>query len=158
MAAESAVTTLGHFFLKWMTHLSFVIWEVEALGRRPAKAFCFESVSVVTDSITDNARVRTGNELGPKYNWKMNMWYGLPWHWNVVCSLGFHIKAALGSLACWHWPRAKFDCWRLHYWEITQWDYRKLISSQIHIPSSLVAVEGGGADENIFVSASDFDG
>lgn len=63
-----------------------------------AKTLCFQSVSVVADSVTDNTPVRTGNELEPKCNRKMNEWYGLLTHWNVVGSVEFHIEAALGSL------------------------------------------------------------
>lgn len=89
------------------------------------------------DSFTDNMSVRTSTELQPKCNWKMNAWHRLPWHWNAFLVLNFTLKLLLGSL-CWHqpgWLRAKFDCWRLHHSEMTRWDYSKLISSQIYIPS-----------------------
>lgn len=53
-------------FLKWITYLPFVIWGVEALRRPQAKTICFESVSVVADSITDNVPMQTGKWIRAK--------------------------------------------------------------------------------------------
>lgn len=78
---------IWHLWYERLKHLS---------GWKPRLSALSQSVS--WQIVTDNTPVWTGNGLEPKCNWKMNEWYGLLTHWNVLGSFEFHIKSALGSL------------------------------------------------------------
>lgn len=96
MAVEGT-NDIRPLFLKWITHLPFVVWEVEACRASGSQDSLLWLSQRRGDSVTDNTHVWTSDELEPRCNWKMNEWYGLLTHWNVLGSFEFHIKAALGS-------------------------------------------------------------